>query len=164
METSQNIENGNFPDQLTFFVEDHHAKATRWRDLEKEWMTLVETSALNIFHFLKKLSPVGYLSKMLLESCHQTKDGILEPSSQVWQNSGMGSPTQFLTLKTLESRNDVEECSLSDILEEPGDVPHKYCLTPKACLGILRRAEKRNANLPDLLKAQLEKTAKKFGE
>ena len=44
---------------------------------------------------------------------------------------------------------------LSQILE---DNPHpKYCLSPKACQGILRRAEKRGKKLPELLERTLIK-------
>jgi hypothetical protein len=43
--------------------------------------------------------------------------------------------------------NDDAVSSLSDILET-GDVPQRYFLSPKACSGILRRAEKRGKELP----------------
>ena len=46
-------------------------------------------------------------------------------------------------------------CSLSDILVT-GNVPPRYFLSPTACLGILRRAEKRNKALPKALKDVLE--------
>lgn len=53
-----------------------------------------------------------------------------------------------------ESPNVVVESRLSQILQ---DNPHpKYCLSPKACQGILRRAEKRGKELPEVLKAALE--------
>ena len=48
-------------------------------------------------------------------------------------------------------------CSLSAILE--ADAPEKYCLSPKACAGILRRAERRGKDLPPLLKAALMQQA-----
>lgn len=55
-------------------------------------------------------------------------------------------------------RKDVEESVLSLILE---DTPlEKYCLSQKACEGILRRAEKRGKNLPDILRKALERGAK----
>ena len=44
-------------------------------------------------------------------------------------------------------------CFLSAILQE--NVPEKYSLSPKACAGILRRAERRGKDLPPLLKAAL---------
>ena len=42
---------------------------------------------------------------------------------------------------------------LSDVLETHPDP--KYILSPKACLGILRRAKERGKNLPDLLERTL---------
>jgi len=48
-------------------------------------------------------------------------------------------------------------CFLSQILEE--NVPDKYSLSPKACAGILRRAERRGKDLPPLLKAALMRQA-----
>ena len=49
-------------------------------------------------------------------------------------------------------------CSLSDILEI-GDVPQRYYLSREACLGLLRRAEKRGKQLPPLLEAVLKHQA-----
>ena len=46
---------------------------------------------------------------------------------------------------------------LSQLLEE--DVPESYYLSPKACLGILRRAEKRGKKLPPLLETVLRAQA-----
>ncbi len=46
------------------------------------------------------------------------------------------------------------ESFLSQILEV--DVPQKYYLSPKACVGILRRAENRGKELPEALKAALQ--------
>lgn len=49
--------------------------------------------------------------------------------------------------------------SLSDILEPIGDVPARYYLTPKACVGVLRRAAKRGRALHPLLEAALRAVA-----
>ena len=49
------------------------------------------------------------------------------------------------------------ESSLSQILQTR--VPQKYYLSPKACLGILRRASVRGKELPPVLKAALERQA-----
>ena len=46
---------------------------------------------------------------------------------------------------------------LSQILE--ADVPEKYYLTPRACLGILRRASARGKSLPEVLRLALERQA-----
>ena len=46
---------------------------------------------------------------------------------------------------------------LSQILEE--HAPEKYSLSPKACQGILRRAERRGKDLPPMLRTALEQQA-----
>ena len=85
----------------------------------------------------------------------QMKGGILLPSSGRWGNSGMGGPTECLTLDTLESPSVVVESSLSDILVT-GDVPQRYYLSATACRGILRRAKARGKKLPERLEKALE--------
>ena len=52
-----------------------------------------------------------------------------------------------------------EECvsTLSQILM--ADVPRKYYLSQKACLGILRRASERGKKLPEVLEIALKKQA-----
>ena len=59
----------------------------------------------------------------------------------------------FTTVNTSERHSGAGACFLSAILEE--NAPDKYSLSPKACLGILRRAERRGKDLPPLLKAAL---------
>lgn len=39
------------------------------------------------------------------------------------------------------------------------NVPQKYYLSPRACLGILRRASERGKKLPDVLEIALRKQA-----
>jgi hypothetical protein len=70
----------------------------------------------------------------------------------------MGSPTEFLTLSTLEFPKDAAVCSLSDILET-GDVPQRFFLSAIACRGILRRAGKRGKKLPPQLAHALKAAA-----
>lgn len=61
------------------------------------------------------------------------------------------------TLNTSECPKDAVESSLSAILQD--SVPSKYYLTRKACLGILRRAEEREKNLPEQLELALKAQA-----
>lgn len=70
----------------------------------------------------------------------------------------MAWPGVYSTPNFSECPNAVKESSLSGILAT-GDVPRKYYLSPKACRGILRRAERRNKELPARLKAALEAVA-----
>ena len=60
------------------------------------------------------------------------------------------------TLNTSESLNDAVESSLYSILEHGGGT-RRYCLSPKACDGILRRAKERGKVLPKALEETLEK-------
>lgn len=76
--------------------------------------------------------------------------------TETWTDDGawLGA---YSTLNTGESPNAGVESRLSQILEER---PHtKYSLTPKACMGILRRAERRGKDLPQALKEALENQA-----
>lgn len=61
------------------------------------------------------------------------------------------------TLNTSECPKDAVESSLSAILQD--NVPSKYYLTSKACLGILRRAEERGKDLPEQLELALKAQA-----
>jgi hypothetical protein len=63
----------------------------------------------------------------------------------------------YSTPNITESPSAAAEYSLSRILEE--QVPEKYCLSRKACEGILRRAAKRGKELPPMLKEALESQA-----
>ena len=54
---------------------------------------------------------------------------------------------------TSESLKDADVSSLSEVLEM--NAPDKYSLSAKACRGILRRAEKRGKELPDMLREAL---------
>jgi hypothetical protein len=63
----------------------------------------------------------------------------------------------YLMRSTGECPNAENASILSQILQ--ADVPEKYYLSPKACLGILRRASARGKELPEILKAALERQA-----
>lgn len=74
------------------------------------------------------------------------KNGNLLGAS--WETVG-ALPGESMTLNFGESPNAARESTLSQILDL--NAPEKYCLSKKACLGILRRAEKRGKVLPDML-------------
>ena len=63
----------------------------------------------------------------------------------------------YLMLNTGEFPSAENASTLSQILQV--NVPEKYYLSPKACLGILRRASARGKELPILLKKALERQA-----
>ena len=61
----------------------------------------------------------------------------------------------YWTRNTSTWRNGGSACLLSGILET-GKIDRRYYLSPRACAGILRRAERRGKILPPALKAALE--------
>ena len=148
-----------------FSLVERPANPSASPDSEKDWLTRVATSPLSIVQSLNAIGPSGWFGRTCPVSCQADKDGTLVPSSGRWQNSGMGSPTESWTLSTCEhadfegrSPSDGAVYSLSDILET-GDVPQRYFLTPRACAGILRRAEKRGKDLPPILLRALRAVA-----
>ena len=70
-------------------------------------------------------------------------------------------PGGYMTRSTGECPNVVAESTLSQILQ--ADAPDKYSLSPKACRGILRRAENRGKELPDMLKEALTEVVNSAG-
>lgn len=151
--------------QLTFLLPELPVNPSVSQAFAKAFLTLEETSCLPLAQLLKDTNRGGSSGKTSPEFCRPTEDGILEPSSGCWGNSGMGLPTAFLTLSTSEWTaipeqfpSDEGVCSLSDILET-GGVPQRFYLSPKACAGILRRAEKRGKTLPPQLQRALEAVA-----
>ena len=141
-----------------FSSEEHPVKASQSLDFEKALLIHAGTSCLHLVQLLNDIGPAGWYGRTSPASCQVIQGEILEPFSGCWANSGMGSPTGFLTLNTSEWPSDGAACSLSDILET-GDVPRRFYLSPKACRGILRRAEKRGKVLPPSLAEALRAVA-----
>jgi len=86
-------------------------------------------------------------------------DEIWQQSSTRWLNAGIASLGGCLMLNTLEYPNEGKESSLSEVLETTGEHLKKYSLSPKAAVGILRRANKRGKSLPEKLQRALESLA-----
>ena len=63
-----------------------------------------------------------------------------------------------LHLNTSEKPREANPTILSDILEEEADA--RYELSKKACIGILRRANRRGKQLPEILQEALERLMK----
>ncbi len=144
--------------QSTFLLEEPPANPSALRGSAKGLPTPEATSCLRFLQSLNVTGLDGLCGKTSPASCHRTQDGTLEPSSGRWGSWGMGSPTEFSTLNGSEWPKDAAVCSLSDILET-GSVPQKFFLSPKACAGILRRAEKRGKALPPALRDALQAVA-----
>ena len=144
--------------QSTFLLEEPPAKASQSLAFEKDLLTRAETSCSPILPLLHAISPTGWFGRTSPASCLATEEGILEPFSGRWGNSGTGSHGEALTLNISDWPKDANVCLLSDTLET-GDVPQRFYLSAKACHGILRRAEKRGKKLPEQLQHALEAVA-----
>ena len=101
----------------------------------------------------------GPYSKKQSESRNRTRPTFhcLQRESGRWLTAGTGmdgpSPIEFSMRSFGECPSDAVESRLSQILE---DTPHqKYSLSAKACMGILRRAERRGKKLPPELEKAL---------
>ena len=94
--------------------------------------------------------------KKLGSRCLRLKISDGQNLTYYWETDGAWL-TEFLTLNTGASPSEEAGSTLSEILL--ADVPEKYYLSPKACLGILRRAYARGKELPEVLKKALERQA-----
>ena len=86
--------------------------------------------------------------------CLKTASGHMQTVSWVTDSALL---TELSTLNISESPNEENVSTLSQILQV--GVPSMYFLSPKACQGILRRASARGKELPEVLKAALERQA-----
>ena len=133
---------------------------------------------------IEDLYPATWCGKMYQEPCQATVEKTSEPSLKKQRGSQSRMPLfldlrasgataeplwemggallgEYTTRSFGESPREDEGSRLSQILEEH---PHpKYCLSEKACTGILRRAERRGKELPKELKEALELKAKNGG-
>lgn len=106
------------------------------------------------------LEPCLKKSQTPIFQCLQVANG----QPQEWLEGGrLTQLGESLTLNIGEYPSVENESTLSEILED--NVPEKYYLSPKACLGILRRAKNKGRKLPDNLRIALEqKVAEGGGE
>ena len=96
--------------------------------------------------------------KAVLEAFAEAQ--IPMPYSGRWANAGMlrsGGVDLAWCVYISEQHSGAGASFLSQILE--ANAPARYSLSPKACKGILKRAERRGRDLPPMLKAALEQQA-----
>jgi hypothetical protein len=100
--------------------------------------------------------PCSKKSEKVKFQCLKVIDGL--PLD--WCNArGLKSHGGYWTHNIGEYPNEESESSLSRILQPMEDVPEKYYLSPRACRGILRRAQERGKKLPEELRIALERQA-----
>ena len=110
--------------------------------------------------------PEGVILKPCLRRSQRAKFQCLAPGSgrmPGWCEAEELNLLGACTIPNISGRHSgAGACSLSGILEE--DVPGKYFLSPKACAGILKRAELLGRALPPLLEETLKRQAACIGE
>lgn len=104
-------------------------------------MIHVATSLFASVRSLANFVHDGSFGKTSPTSCMLNEAGRLEPCLGGWLNSGMGSPTEFVTLNTSESPNAAAGCLLSGVLET-GDVPPEHSLSPHNIQRMQQRLKK----------------------
>ena len=87
--------------------------------------------------------------------CLTTASGCLPARS--WETIILSHGESSMPRRAGESHKDGNVYLLSSILMD--NVPERFSLSPKACQGILRRAEKRGKELPEVLRLALERQA-----
>ena len=157
-------------EQLTFSWLEPHASPFQLQDSGKDFATHAETSCLPTLQSLHVYGLDGLSGKTSPVSCHPTEDGTLVPSSGGYGNWGISTPTGCWTLngaehtgipvpsRSVDAESSLLVASLSEVLET-GTLPQRYCLSSKACLGILKRAERRGKKLPQMLRQALEQAS-----
>lgn len=95
----------------------------------------------------------GFFGRTSRERCRARMGRISDACSKPWMASGMVWHGGFLTRSSSEWPSNAAVSFLSDILESAP--PSRYCLSPTACDGILRRAARRGKSLPKQLEEAL---------
>ena len=137
--------------QEELLQEDSPAKISAW--LENALVLLAREAGYSgrLEDLWKKRKQSGSSSKMSLVYYPLTEGRTLESFSGKWPTSGIVSDGECLMLNTLEYPSEgAESSSLAAVLQDQ-NVPSKYYLSPKACEGILRRANRRGKTLPEAL-------------
>ena len=163
MKTSPKSKHQTYQQDLMFSLEELPVQHSVLQGFAKGLEKIEETSHLSLLNLLNECNPHGLYGKMCPVSCQVMEDKTLAPSSEHWGNSGMGSLTGFLTLNMSEhndfqtpSHKEEGVSSLSDILEETGEVLPRYYLTQHQCEKMLLRAEESEKKIPKSLHIVLQ--------
>ena len=153
------------------------ARTSRSRGRGKAWRREAAPAAplpSTLRDFVVSYNLDGYFGKTCREFLPATEGATSRTSSARLGNAGILLPTGLWTLSTCEWTGCPEQfrsaegefgssvCGLSDILETVGEHLRKYCLSLKACAGILRRAASRGKDLPARLAAALKAQIARF--
>ena len=153
----------NLPGVSDVSQEARRARTSASRASGRAWRKAAEPAAplpSILQGFVESYNPDGCCGRTFREFSPPTEDATSRTSSARLGNAGILLPTGLWTLNGCEwtgcpaqFHRDAGVCGLSDILETVGEHLRKYCLSLKACAGILRRAASRGKDLPARLAA-----------
>ena len=162
----------NLPGVSASSPAERRARTSRSRGRGKAWRREAAPAAplpSTLRDFVVSYNLDGSYGKTCREFSPATEGATSRTSSARLGNAGILLPTGLWTLNGCEwtgcpaqFRNDAGVCGLSDILETVGEHLRKYCLSLKACAGILRRAASRGKDLPARLAAALKAQIARF--
>ena len=148
------------------------ARTCRSRGRGKAWRREAAPAAplpSTLRDFVVSYNLDGYFGRTCREFSPATEGATSRTSSARLGNAGILLPTGLWTLNGCEwtgcpaqFHRDAGVCGLSDILETVGEHLRKYCLSLKACAGILRRAASRGKDLPERLALALKAQIARF--
>jgi hypothetical protein len=141
-------------EQLMLCVVDSPAKTSASPENDVALMASAVVSGLSSNELSTLLSQRGWSSKMFRAYSLATVEPTLPSSFNGWLSAGMAWGGECLTVKASDLPSDGSVCLLSEVLEHQVDA--RYYLSPKACAGILRRAERRGKVLTDRLRIALQ--------
>lgn len=143
-------------EQLTLWSEEAPASRSPSPGEERAWMESL-ASCSSISELYQNFAQRGFSGRT--SQAHYPLETTRSGSwSGKWLTSGMVLHGECWMLSSSEWPSAAAVCSLSDTLEE-GGVPQRYSLSPKACAGILSRAERRGKSLPEPLASVLRAVA-----
>src|SRR6266852_1540599 len=134
------------------------ARVTPSQGIAAAWLTHAATCGCTSPGCWLSFVPAGFSARTCLGYTASTTAPTSPSCGQASHNSAIGTPSGYWTLNTSESPSGASGSSLPDILQTDGDLS-RYCLSPRAAAGILRRAARRGRILPGPLQAALEALA-----
>lgn len=134
-------------------MSQEHLPQTEDKILEPSWKNFVE-SKKTTFQFLCLTAESGRIAERSSTTASLLRGDLWTLNTSEYLNAGSVSPSWSITAEATPRTYYYRESRLSEILQT--DASEKYYLSARACEGILRRADKRGKELPDVLKAALE--------
>lgn len=128
------------------------SQVTEAKILEPSWKNFVE-SKKTTFQFLCLTAESGRIAEQSPATASLLHGDLWTLNISEYLNAASVSPLSWTMAGTMQRTYYYRESRLSEILQT--EVSEKYYLSARACEGILRRADKRGKELPEVLKRAL---------